>query len=150
MTTSAEYILGFVRYVSWPHEETADAWHICVADGVAPEQDRVYANESVSGKRFVVRHIADDSALIGCHVLDLTGLDATRSAVFVARVRHLPVLTVGSEFAFCSQGGLICLRLHDRNQKFEVNLSAVKASGLNISAKLLRLGSAAPGGKEHP
>jgi YfiR/HmsC-like len=150
LTTSGQYILGFVRYISWPHEENIDAWHICIAEGVSSDQDRLYADENVNGKRFVVRHISQDDPLSSCHVLDLTGLDAAKSAEIILRVRHFPVLTVGSEFAFCSQGGLICLRLHDSEQKFEVNLSAVKASGLNISAKLLRLGSSVPGAKEHP
>jgi hypothetical protein len=150
LTTSAQYILGFVRYISWPREESIDAWHICIADGVPGEQDRLYLDETANGKRFIVRHISVDDPLTSCHVLDLTGLDAARSAEIIQRVRHLPVLTVGSEFAFCSEGGLICLRLHDREQKFEVNLSAVKASGLTISAKLLRLGSSPPGAKDRP
>lgn len=139
--TSAEYIVGFVRYVHWDGEDGAEAWHICIVGNVPVEQDRVYADEIVRGKRFVVRRVAADDALANCHVLDLTAVDATTSTTMLLRTRHLPILSVGSGSEFCSEGGQMCLHMTDRSQKFEINLSAVKESGLNVSARLLMLGA---------
>ncbi|MGH8123276.1 MAG: YfiR family protein [Rudaea sp.] len=142
MTTSAEYIVGFVRYVHWNRENDIAAWQICVAAGVTPRSDRTYAGQMVRGKRFAVRRVAArDDEVSTCHVLDLTGTDAVSTAALLRKSRRLPILTVGNGTNFCDLGGVLCLRLGEPGQKFEINLSAVKESGLNISARLLQLGS---------
>jgi hypothetical protein len=146
--TSAEYIIAFVRYVHWDGEDKAEVWHVCVGPGVPIEQDRAYANEVVRGKRFSVRHVSAADAIATCHVLDLTGSETANAAALLQRVRHLPILTVGNGADFCSAGGLMCLRLKGSEQKFDINLSAVKESGLNISARLLMIGSSRSGKQE--
>lgn len=150
LATSAEYIVGFVRYVHWDREDQADAWQICVGAGVAPESDRAYAGQMVRGKRFAVRRVAHSDDIATCHVLDLTGADAASEAALLWKAQHLPILTVGRGSNFCGLGGVLCLRLGDPEQKFEINLSAVKESGLNVSARLLMLGSSRFGVTEGP
>ena len=140
LETSREYIVGFVRYVHWNDEAGVAAWTVCVVEPATPGATG-YAEESVRGKAFVVRRIADTDPIAGCHVLDLTGAAADASDRMLQRTRGQPILSVGSGPAFCSAGGLICLRGDGGAQKFEVNLSAVKASGLTVSSRLLMLGT---------
>lgn len=146
LTTSAEYIVRFVRYVHWDGEDKAEAWRICIAPGVPLDLDRIYTGEIVRGKKFAIRHIVSGDAISTCHVLDLSGADAASEAVLLQRVRHLPILTVGRDSKFCSEGGQVCLHLSGGEQKFDINLGAVKDSGLNISARLLMLGASRSGG----
>jgi hypothetical protein len=141
LATSAEYIVGFVRYIHWKTEDSAETWRICILGAVPLDQERAYAGEIVRGKRFVVRRIEPDDPLGNCHVLDLTATDAALSHAMLLRARPLPVLTVGSGSAFCSDGGQLCLHLDDRDQKFEVNLTAVRDAGLSVSSRLLMIGS---------
>ncbi|HEY8010913.1 MAG TPA: YfiR family protein [Rudaea sp.] len=150
LASSAEYIVGFVRYVHWDHEEDVVAWQVCVGDGVAPQTDRAYAGQMVRGKRFAVRRVTLNDDVSTCHVLDLSGADAASEAALLRKANRLPILTVGHGSNFCSLGGVLCLRLGDPEQKFEINLSAVKESGLNVSARLLMLGSNRFGATEGP
>jgi hypothetical protein len=61
---------------------------------------------------------------------------------------------VGSGSAFCSSGGQICLYLDGNQppeqQKFEVNISAMKEAELSVSARLLMLGSPRAANKDVP
>ncbi len=150
LATSAEYIIGFVRYVHWDREDQADAWQICVATRAPLDSNRAYAGQMVRGKRFAVRRVAYNDDIATCHVLDLTGADAASAAVLLQKAQRLPILTVGRGSNFCSSSGVLCLRLGDPEQKFEINLSAVKESGLNVSARLLMLGSSRFGVTEGP
>jgi hypothetical protein len=140
--SSDDYIVGFVRYVHWPDEDAARAWTVCVAGLGANERDARYANERVRGKPFAWRAVDGAQDLDGCHVLDLTRADAATSAALLVRGRGRPLLSVGRGADFCTAGGLICLHEPGDERAFEVNLSAIKESGLGVSARLLRLGSA--------
>lgn len=154
LSNSAEYIVGFVRYVYWQGEEKLLAWNICIAGDLPRKQERAYANRLVRGKRFAVRRVGVDTPLTDCQVLDLTAIDAQTSDKMLARARHLPILVVGSGSAFCSSGGQICLYLGGNQppdqQKFEVNISAMKEAGLGVSARLLTLGSPRTASKDVP
>jgi hypothetical protein len=138
---SDDYIVGFVRYVHWPDEDAARAWTVCVAGLGANERDARYANERVRNKPFAWRAVEGAQELEGCHVLDLTRADKATTAALLAQSRGRPLLSVGRGAEFCTAGGLICLHEPGDERAFEVNLSAIKESGLGVSARLLRLGA---------
>jgi hypothetical protein len=149
LSTSAEYIVGFVRYVHWPNEDAIGAWRVCAVGDLPTEQDRLYANEQVRGKQFEIRRVAAADPVVECQVLDLTAVDEATAKAVLARTRTLPILSVSSAADYCSDGGVICLHLHAPAPKFEINLSAARESGLGVSSKLLMLRAshaAEPGG----
>jgi hypothetical protein len=138
LSTPQDYISRFVLYVRWPDDAAIRAWQVCVA---SPETsgDDYYATLTVRERPFTVRHVTAADALDACQILDLSGIDAAQATHFLQpHVLH-GVLTVGDGKDFCSAGGLICLRLQQPQGGFEVNLSAVKNSGLAINAQLLML-----------
>ena len=154
LNSSAEYIAGFVRYVHWQDEEHLETWNVCIVGNLPTEQDRAYADRIVRGKPFKVRRIEADATLNDCQVLDLTAADADTANRVLARARHLPILAVGSGAAFCTAGGQICLHLASHSsidqQKFEVNISAMRDAALGVSARLLTLGSSRTASKDAP
>lgn len=154
LSSSAEYIAAFVRYVHWQDEERLEAWNICIVGDLPAEQDRAYADRLVRGKTFKVRRIDTDTPLADCQVLDLTAADTATAAKLLTRTRHLPILAIGSGAAFCSAGGQICLHLGERpaqdRQKFEVNISAMRDATLGVSARLLTLGTTRTADKDVP
>jgi len=148
LQTPQEYISGFVLYVRWPDDAAIRSWQICVAYPAAGA-DAHYANLVVRERPFAVRHVGAKDALAGCNVLDLTAADAaTTAALLPGAQAQRGLLTVGSGKAFCSSGGLICLRTTDARGGFEINLSGVKNAGFSINAKLLML--ARPAEAESP
>lgn len=154
LRTSSEYIVGFVRYVHWQGEDRFAAWNVCIIGSVPSEQDGAYADHLVRGKPFAVRRIDGEAPLGGCQILDLTVSDAATATRLLARARHQPILAVGSGSAFCSSGGQICLYLDGKGpaeqQKFEVNISAMREAALGVSARLLTLGSARTAKRDSP
>jgi len=154
LSSSAEYIAAFVRYVHWQDEERLETWNVCIVGDLPVEQDRAYSDRVVRGKGFKVRRIDADTPLADCQIVDLTAADAVTTAKLLARTRHLPILAIGSGAGFCSAGGQICLHLGERlpadRQKFEVNISAMRDAALGVSARLLTLGSAHTADKDVP
>jgi hypothetical protein len=132
------YLLGFIQYVRWPAEESIAAWQVCrpgTANKAAPEAER-----TARGKPVAVRPIAAGDSLAGCQILDLTDLPAASAQALLAQARKQPILTVGEDAAFCTAGGVVCLRPQHAAGGFEINLSAVQEAGLRVNAQLLNLG----------
>ena len=79
-------------------------------------------------------------SLAGCQILDLTDVPAARVQALLAQARKQPILTVGEDAAFCTAGGVVCLRPQHSAGGFEINLSAAQEAGLRVNAQLLNLG----------
>ena len=145
LNTPAQYIVGFFRYVQWQDEDLLNNWGVCIVGQEARNQDPTYTDRTVRGKSFSIHYVATDSALDDCQVLDLTAADPNSARTLLNRSRGMPILTVGSGSDFCSNGGQICLHLGDdagHPQKLEVNLSNIRESKLEVSARLLGMGTA--------
>ena len=133
------YLLGFIQYVRWPAEESITAWQVCTS--TAPDKKAAsYRVGPARGKPVAVRTVAAGDTLAGCQILDLTVAPAASAKALLAQARKLPILTVGESSAFCTAGGVVCLRGGDGTGGFEINLSAVQEAGLNVNAQLLMLG----------
>jgi hypothetical protein len=92
------------------------------------------------GKPVAVRAVAAGEALAGCQILDLTDAPLPSVKALLAQARKQPILTIGDDPAFCTAGGVVCLRARDGASGFEINLSAVQEAGLRVNAQLLNLG----------
>ena len=132
------YLLGFIQYVRWPAEESIAAWQVCTP--TAPGKAVPYAGEAARGKPVAVRTVAAGDTLAGCQILDLTAAPAASAKALLAQARKQPILTVGESSAFCTAGGVVCLRGGDGASGFEINLSAIQEAGLSVNAQLLMLG----------
>lgn len=142
LASSQDFIPRFLQYVRWPHEELSTDWRVCVLAGTdGDEQHEHYAGLSVRGRGFSIVQVDSVEQAGDCHVLDLTGQDPQTVRAFIAPLRQLPVLTVGTGAGFCSAGGLICL-IRGQQRSFEINLSAVHTAGLRMNARLLKLAQA--------
>ncbi len=151
LDTSAEYIVAFSRYVQWAGEDQLNAWNVCFVGEIPRDQERLYADRTVRNKSFVVRSIKTNASLGDCQILDLTTANLETVTRILARSRRMPILTVGSGSDFCSLGGQICLHMDKRAkspQKFEVNLSNIRESKLQVSARLLAIGLVRNPGEE--
>ena len=132
------YLLGFIQYVRWPAEESIAAWQVCMLTPLGKAAP--YGGGVARGKPVAVRTVAAGDTLAGCQILDLTVAPAASARALLAQARKLPILTVGESSAFCTAGGVVCLRGGDEAGGFEINLSAVQEAGLRVNAQLLMLG----------
>jgi hypothetical protein len=61
------------------------------------------------------------------------------------KLKGLPVLTVGENDQFLSQGGVVNFVKKDANIRLEINLDAARQSKLKISSKLLNVADSVTG-----
>lgn len=136
---TAQYIERFMQYVQWPDEATREGpWQICVA-GQARGSALHFRQLQARGRGFSVRSVASFDEIEGCHVLDLSQVQTRpEQQAFLARIRRLPVLSIGNGADFCLQGGHVCLT-RDAQHQFDLNASAIHAAGLRVKSRLFRV-----------
>jgi hypothetical protein len=125
--------------VRWPADEGISAWQVCIATG-SPAKAATYAARTSRGRPFAARAVSAADALADCQILDLTDTPPTEAKALLQRARQLAILTVGDGEAFCSAGGIACLRRQSEAAGFEINLSAVQQARLAVNPQLLMLG----------
>lgn len=135
----SDYIVRFVQYVRWPADDATTPWNVCVTRNSDRYVDAL-KGASVHGRSFRVTEVHDASAISGCHVLDLTELTIAQAQAYLSAATTSHVFTMGLGSDFCSAGGIVCLELGQKESTFGINLSAVKRSGLEVNAQLLKLG----------
>lgn len=145
LSTSAEYIVGFVRHVHWQSESQLQAWRVCIVGELPQAQERAYADRIIRGKPFAPGRVDPDADLGACQIVDLTAVDIGTAERVLQRLRKVPIMSVGLGSEFCSAGGQFCLHLGEgsagASRSFEVNLSTIRESSLQVSARLLTVGS---------
>lgn len=138
----AFYLYNFARYITWPAEVFPDnrtPVRICVqgSDAVGRALERAIAGETINGRPLEVTRVGSRASLRGCHILYAPSADARLTAAAVAAARGRPLLTVGEHHRFLDQGGMIRFRRVDNRVRFDINLEAIEANGLRVSARLL-------------
>ena len=140
----AAFIFHFAQLVNWPagalNTET-ESLNLCV---FADEPHRQEVQSTVEGKRvgtrtFHVRAIDQLRDLQGCNILFISRDESKQQAFDLNSFRNQPILTVGETDTFFSEGGMIRFRLQDDRIRFDINLGAAAAAGLQISSRLLLL-----------
>lgn len=153
LQVEAAFLVNFVRYTDWPPGRFASPGAPYVAIVVGSERDAALvaavagAAGAIDGRRIAVRRAdpaevrrqAGGRALQGGHLVFVRA-DA---GVSCERVRRLldgaPVLTVGDAPGCAAEGGMLGLVRVERHLAFEANPSAIRAAGLAVSAKVLKL-----------
>ena len=137
------FIYNFAKFAHWPD----GAWAagetrlvLCVAgsDELAVTLERL-TGQSVGGHPVVVRPYAEGPAGESCKLLYIAGSEHGHFAGLVEQVALRPVLTISQIRGFADMGGMIQLYRDKDRVRFKINLAAVSASGLQLSARLLDL-----------
>ena len=130
----AGYLYNFTKFITWPTSPKA-SFNICLSGEEAfvallsPLEQRKVADFPIKIITLKPSSSAEQCQILivdEAHALDsLTHLDA--------------MLTVGDSTDFAKHGGMIGFVNKDSRIKLEINLPALKRSGLKISAKLLEV-----------
>lgn len=129
------YLFHFAELAEWPN---VSQMTICL-QGNSPLRLYLPVLEGQEVDNKIV-HILLDSvfSLEQCRILFLSDLDALSQTVLMqAKTHH--VLLVSDVEQFARLGGMIQFTLRDNKLKLIVNLASVKAAGLRLSSKLLRM-----------
>lgn len=161
MRVHAAYVMNFVRYSRWPG--SGDGPIVIAVLGTAESANalRELAQRagSINGRRLSVQLLplasippsqpvalqALTAATANGHVLYVGSSHRAWARTAAAAAAGRPLLTVGPGQAFVAAGGMFGMYLDRGTVRFMVNAPAIKASRVDVSARLLVL-ARPPGG----
>lgn len=140
----AAYLYKFAPFVTWRDSafgaDGAPAV-ICVqgTDPFGVLLDRAVAGQKIDGRPIVVRRLTTVARNAECHILYVAGGADQSAAAALQAVGGQPVLTVTDAAQHAQPTGVMHFVRIGTKVRFEVDMDAARAQGLQISSKLLAL-----------
>lgn len=139
----AEFVERFTQFVDWPAAALPpDATFIvCVlgtSDITGPLR-YIAKQRRFKQRRAVVRSATPEMAS-SCHVLFVSPEALPDQRKLLVALRELPVLTITERGEGDERSTIITLFVEDHRLRFEIDPWVARTSGLELRAKLLRLG----------
>jgi hypothetical protein len=142
----AAVIFNFAVFAEWPAAALppAGALSLCAYNGnTLLSALQALADKTINGHRLDVRTLASGSTPGSCHVLVLDRQDRERWPQLRRELGAAGVLTVADDKLIAADGVMLALFMEDKRIVFDANLAALRAAGLTLSSKLLRLARSA-------
>jgi hypothetical protein len=140
----AVFLFNFTQFVDWPAGTFADATKpiaICVLgdDPFGAYLDDAIRDERVDNRALIVRRYQRTEDIDVCQILFIAQSESGRLDAVFQRARKLHLLTVSEGRGFNEHGGMVGFITEDNHVRLRINVEAVRAAGLSISSKLLRV-----------
>jgi len=140
----AVFIYNFVNFVKWPEDTGYDhesPFIIGIAgdDAVQGFLEKVVADETVKGRKIVVRHIDAFTLPLDCRILFISKTIRKDVLQILKDAAGRKMLTVGDFKGFIQAGGIINFFHAQGRIHIEINKTGADLAGLAISSKLLKL-----------
>jgi hypothetical protein len=136
----AAFIYNFAKFVDWP-ASVGSKLRLCVV-GKSPFGSALddIKGRMVKERKLEVLQLDSASSLADCQMLFVSASEERNLDRIVARTRATDTLLISDSEGFARRGIMINLYVEEGKIRFEINLSAVRRSGLSVSSKLLSLG----------
>lgn len=139
----AGFVFHFAKFLEWPAESFADD-DAPIVIGVFPksrylrEVGNAVKDRKVNGRPFVVQEVKSVEEARSVHMLVFDATNGRLEEILPA-LKDTSVLTIGESEPFAENGGMLNFVREGDKLRFEINLDAVRESGLKISAQFLKL-----------
>lgn len=137
------FLYNFTKFTEWPADAVSPGAPIavCVIDApdVADALTSLASGHTIGDHPLVVRRVALDGVLRGCHLVYASGLDRRGCIALLNAVKGLPVLTITDNEQFAELGGGANLFLERDKVRFSINVGATQRARVTISSQLLAL-----------
>jgi YfiR/HmsC-like len=133
----AAFLYNFAKFVEWPapsFKGLNDPINICVVgqNPFGSMLEDTVRGKTLEGRAFVVRNLPDVQQAGGCHILFVSSAERRHMRSILESIKTPGVLTVGETEGFAMNGGVINFKLDEGRVRFEINLEAAAAKGLQI------------------
>ncbi len=139
----AALTINLVRFTRWPesvlnHHDSS--LNLCVlGDSQVQQVFDEFQTARIKDRGIHIVYVSRLRRLQSCQVIFFQGLEASRLRHVLFLLHRQPILTVGQGLTFIQAGGMAGLGTVNHKPKLYINLAALKASGLIISARVLKL-----------
>jgi hypothetical protein len=140
----AVFLLNFAQFTDWP-TNAFDAPDSPLVIGILGDDpfgtllDNAVRDETVNGRKFVVKRYQRIEDIKICHILFISESETRRLDKIVSDLKGEPILTVSDIDNSAYRG--VCVRFLTENNKIHlrINLDSLKDANLVMSSKLLRV-----------
>lgn len=144
-------LLKVAQFTSWVEQDSAE-FRFCLYRGKGYEVIVSKTDSPPTVGELPTRFVLLDTNTVAqtlrqCHLLFITEGSVVEAKQLLRRATFSPTLTVSTLSGFAEIGGMIELVKQQSRYVFHINLSAVKQSGLSISASLLEISTIIKGGE---
>lgn len=135
----AAFIYNFIAFTHWP-DSTGQTINLCIygEDYFGKEIDKLQ-NRSINNRHIKITRITDPDKLKACQVIFFSKSVSRQLSNILNDLQNEPILTLADNPNATAQGVAINMSLINEKIVFEINLIKARASGLDISSKLLQL-----------
>ena len=139
----AAYFYNFTQFISWiaaPDKELP--LRVCVlGDNPFGDLLQPLAGRKSQGRTLELVNPEDLSTAAGCHVLFVSSSNLRNLPAVISMAQEGQMLTISELPGFVDAGGIIGYVKQGNIIRFEINLRAADAAGININSRLLELAS---------
>ncbi|HEY1788990.1 MAG TPA: YfiR family protein [Verrucomicrobiae bacterium] len=140
----AAFIYNFARFVDWPTQAFADASSPMIIGVLGKNRFGTDLAQAINGKvvgghPLQFKECSSLADATHCQVLFISDSEKSHLSKIISTLGSANTLTVSEMDNFIAVGGMIDLRIVNQKVRFDINNSAAKSEGLNISSKLLSL-----------
>jgi hypothetical protein len=137
----AVFVHHLTRYLQWPQPAAASSFEIAVLgrSAIAPPLRAIAAKQRIRDLPIAIRAVDDIASLGQPQVLFVASPAAPHLAEVLRRTRGRPILTIAEEEGLAGQGVAVNFVLREGSVRFEINEAALRGSGIQPGAQLLRL-----------
>ena len=150
----AAYLLAFTRYIERPAPGPAAGTPLTVCvlgrDPFGPVLEQTIGTRRSLGREVRVARPASAARAPGCSIAYVAGEPGAEAQPWLAALSGHPVLTVGEGPEFTAGGGMIACVTVDETIRFEINVAALRAAGLQLSSRVLALAVRVTGAEASP
>jgi hypothetical protein len=145
----AVFLFNFAQFVDWPPRAFPEPQTPLVIAVLGDDPFGTYLDETVRGEKandrpLVVQRYRRVAEIKTCHVLFICRSENDRLEQILGSLKGRTILTVGDSEDFALHEGMIQFITEKNKIRMRINLEAVKAAGLTISSKLLRVAETRP------
>ena len=145
----AVFLFNFAQFVDWPPRAFPEPQTPLIIGVLGDDPFGTYLDETVRGEKandrpLVVQRYRRLGEIKICHVLFISRSETDRLEPILGSLKGRPILTVGDSEDFALHGGMIQFITEKNKIRMQINLEVVKAAGLTVSSKLLRVAETRP------
>ena len=139
----ALYIYNFAKNIGWPPEDASKDLVITVIgdNGLATELNKLAATKVIGSRKVVVKESATSNGIQKSDIVCLGESKSSQIAALVSAQEGNKNLIVSCKNGQCAQGAGISFRTENGKLKFEISNRNISKRGLQVSQKLLQLGT---------
>jgi len=136
-------VLSFLRYSEWPDRTARGPIVVGVVgrSSLTPVLKKALEERQVNNRPVKVKELTPPLDANCCEVIYVGSTRPAEVREALSGLRSSHALTIGETDRFLEAGGMVNLLIIDGHMSFEVSLEAVNKAGVQISSRLLRLGT---------